>query len=106
MSDPVAAFAAIAERLLSEDGVTEGTGFGANAGLRVGGKIFAMLVRGELVVKLPAVRCVELVSSGIARPFERGQGRPLKAWITVGADAAARVAGPGDGGARVRTAVD
>ena len=45
MSDPVAVFGAIAERLLSEDGVTEGTGFGANAGLRVGGKIFAMLVR-------------------------------------------------------------
>ena len=66
MSNPVAVFGAIAERLLSEDGVTEGTGFGANAGLRVGGKIFAMLVRGELVVKLPAVRCVELVSSGIA----------------------------------------
>lgn len=90
MSNPVAVFGAIAERLLSEDGVTEGTGFGANAGLRVGGKIFAMLVQGELVVKLPAVRCVELVSSGRARPFERGQGRPLKAWITVGADAAAQ----------------
>ena len=42
-----------------------------------------MLVRGELVVKLPAVRCVALVSSGLARPFDRGQGRPLKSWISV-----------------------
>jgi len=89
VSDPLADFAAIAERLLREEGVSEGTGFGANAGLRVGGKIFAMLVRGELVVKLPAVRCVELVASGIARPFDRGQGRPLKAWITVSESAAA-----------------
>lgn len=90
MSDPAAAFAAIAERLLREEGVSEGTGFGANAGLRVGGKIFAMLVRGELVVKLSAVRCVELVASGIARPFDRGQGRPLKAWIAVSETASAQ----------------
>jgi len=90
VSDPAAAFAAIAERLLREQGVSEGTGFGANAGLRVGGKIFAMLVRGELVVKLPAARCVELVASGIARPFDRGQGRPLKAWIGVSESASAQ----------------
>jgi hypothetical protein len=83
MSDPAAAFAGIAGRLLREPGVSEGTGFGSNAGLRVGGKIFAMLVRGELVVKLPAARCVVLVASGIARPFDSGRGRPLKAWITV-----------------------
>jgi hypothetical protein len=88
--DPEAAFAAIAARLLAEEGVSEGTGFGANAGLRVGGKIFAMLVRGELVVKLPAVRCVELIAAGRARPFDRGQGRPLKSWITVGEAAVAQ----------------
>jgi hypothetical protein len=88
VSDSAAAFAAIAARLLREEGVSEGTGFGANAGLRVGGKIFAMLVRGELVVKLPAARCVELIASGIARPFDRGQGRPLKAWISVHESAA------------------
>jgi SEC-C motif len=61
VSDPAAAFAAIAERLRCEAGVSEGTGFGANAGLRVDGKIFAMLVRGELVVKWP-----ELASEALA----------------------------------------
>jgi hypothetical protein len=83
MSDSEGAFAAISARLLHEPDVSAGTGFGSNAGLRVGGKIFAMLVRGELVVKLPAAQCVTLVASGIARPFDRGQGRPLKSWISV-----------------------
>jgi hypothetical protein len=87
VSGAEAAFAAIASELLRKPGVSEGTGFGANPGLRAGSKIFAMLVRGELVVKLPAARCAELVAGGAARPFERGRGHPLKEWICVGEDA-------------------
>lgn len=79
-----ASFKAIADRLLSEQpGVEEGTGFGSCPGLRVNGKIFAMLVVDELVVKLPAPRCAQLVSAGDARPFDRGQGRPLTEWVMV-----------------------
>jgi len=78
-----ASFATISDRLLREPGVDEGTGFGANPGLRVGGKIFAMLVRGELVLKLPAARCEVLVFADAAVPFDRGQGRPLREWVVV-----------------------
>ena len=84
MTDVERAFAAIAGPLLNEPDIDEGTGFGTNPGLRAGGRIFAMLVRGELVVKLPADRCSELVAAGAARPFDRGQGRPLREWVVVG----------------------
>ena len=44
-------FDAIANELLGEPGVDEGTGFGNNPGLRVGGKIFAMEVDGWVSVE-------------------------------------------------------
>jgi hypothetical protein len=49
----------------------------------VRGKIFAMLVRGELVVKLPKQRVDQLVDSNTGTRFERGQGRPMKEWLSV-----------------------
>jgi hypothetical protein len=75
-------FDAIAERLLGEPGVDEGTGFGSNPGLRVGGKIFAMLVDGELVVKLPAERCTELAAGEGATTFQVGK-RQMREWVSV-----------------------
>ena len=83
MNEKEQAFAEIAGRLRAEPGVDEGTGFGANPGLRANRKIFAMLVRDEFVLKLPATRCAELVSAGVASPFESGQGRPMKEWVTL-----------------------
>lgn len=76
------AFDGVAAALLPEPDVDEGTGFGTNPGLRTGGKIFAMLINGELVVKLPADRCAELVAAGSARPLEMGQRR-MREWVRV-----------------------
>src|SRR4030095_12506882 len=83
-------WAPIAKDQLSERGVTSGTGFGSNEGLRVSGKIFAMLVRGELVVKLPKDRVDELVDAGAARRFDAGKGRPMKEWASVPVSASRR----------------
>lgn len=84
--DASTVFDRIAERYLPLAGVTEGTGFGGNAGLRAGGKIFAMVVRGALVVKLPRERVDALVEAGKAERFSPGAGRVMKEWVSVGVE--------------------
>jgi len=76
-------FASIAESELSMPAVTAGTGFGRSEGLRISGKIFAMLVRGELVVKLPRDRVEDLTASGVGHQFDPGHGRLMKEWVAV-----------------------
>ena len=63
--------------------MTEGTGFGTNPGLRVGGKVFATLIEGELVLKLPRERVDGLIDSGVAERFDPGHGRPMKEWAAI-----------------------
>ncbi len=77
-------FEQLAGRLLDEPRVQQGTGFGAMPGLRVSNKIFVMLCRGELVVKLPRHRVDQLVADGTAARFDaRRDGRLMKEWATI-----------------------
>jgi TfoX/Sxy family transcriptional regulator of competence genes len=76
------AFGAIAATQRRVPEVEEGRMFGATA-LKVGGKVFAMLVKGELVVKLPASRAAALGESGKAHPFDPGHGRIMKEWVAI-----------------------
>ena len=55
--------------------------FGATT-LKVGGKIFAMLVGSELVVKLPRERVETLTVSGAGSPFGTG-GRVMHEWVSI-----------------------
>jgi TfoX/Sxy family transcriptional regulator of competence genes len=56
----------------------------SSVGLKVNGKIFAMMVRGELVVKLPKPRVDALIDSGKGKPFDpRRDGRIMKEWVTI-----------------------
>ena len=78
-----ASFERVSERLLAEaEEVESGRMFGALA-LKLRGKVFAMVVKGELVVKLPAARTEALVASGSGRPFDPGHGRVLKEWVAL-----------------------
>ena len=80
--DPEAEFETVARGSLAQPVVDGGTGFGGSPGVRVDGRIFAMLVRGRLVVKLPAARCAELRDRGLAEPLAGGR-RVMKEWIEV-----------------------
>lgn len=77
-------FADVLGVLGAVDGVTEGRMFGS-AGLKFGGKVFAMEVKGTLVVKLSARRVDELVAAGAGR-FDPGHGRLMREWVSVAPD--------------------
>lgn len=62
-----------------------GGGFGRSA-LRYHGKIFAMFVRGNLVVKLPEHRVDELVSAGHGERFTANKDTPMREWFAAAAD--------------------
>jgi TfoX/Sxy family transcriptional regulator of competence genes len=82
---PEERFSALAGSFASTPHVTlpgEGRGFGSTA-LRTHGKIFAMLVRGVLVVKLSKLRVEELVAKGEGTLFDANRGRPMKEWFCL-----------------------
>ena len=75
----------LVDELVGTAGVTPprgGGGFGRSA-LRYQGKIFAMLVRGRLVVKLPARRVDALVEAGDGIHFDANKGTPMREWLSL-----------------------
>ena len=58
----------------------------SSAQLRVNNKIFAMLVRDRLVVKLPKSRVDALISAGEGARFDPGHGRVMKEWLSAAMD--------------------
>jgi hypothetical protein len=75
-------FERVVASLSAEPGVTLGKAF-HNPGLKTGSKLFAMLHGDGLVVKLPEARCRELLARGAVGTFDRGQGTPMREWVTV-----------------------
>jgi hypothetical protein len=58
-----------------------GKGFGSS-GLKVDGRIFAMISsKGTFVVKLPKERVEELVRLGRGERFDHGHGRVMQEWL-------------------------
>jgi TfoX/Sxy family transcriptional regulator of competence genes len=87
---PEECYAVLVASFLNEPAVTYGAdarqpkrSFGAKE-LKIRGKIFAMLVRGRLVVKLPRARIDALVAAGTGERFDpRHDGRLMKEWLVI-----------------------
>ncbi|GAB3134956.1 hypothetical protein GCM10027258_06750 [Amycolatopsis stemonae] len=85
---PEEKFEALVDEFTGEPGITPPGatgGFGRTA-LRVNGRIFAMFVRGQLVLKLPKAQVDELVEGGDGVRFDANKGTPMKEWLALGND--------------------
>ena len=84
MATPQERYASLVETLLRDPEVSRSRrrGFGSS-GLWVAGKVFVMLVKGELVVKLPRPRVDELVAAGQGARLETSTGKAMKEWLSV-----------------------
>jgi hypothetical protein len=80
-----ARFANLIREMAEVPGVKVGgrTGFGRGT-LQAGGRIFAMVSRGRVVLKLPRERVAELIAASAGIPFDAGKGKPLAEWLALG----------------------
>lgn len=51
--------------------------------LCVNNKVFVMLSKGALVVKLSAARVSELIASGDGKAWDPGHGKAMKEWVAI-----------------------
>jgi TfoX/Sxy family transcriptional regulator of competence genes len=84
---PEQRWASLVEAMLAQGAATYGNdgaqqAFGSTS-LKTNGKIFAMLVKDRLVVKLDRRRVDELVEAGKGQRFDPGHGRLQREWLDV-----------------------
>jgi TfoX/Sxy family transcriptional regulator of competence genes len=75
-------FHSVVEEMACDPHVVKAKMFGS-PGLKVTNKVFAMLVKGKLVVKLPRARVESLIASGQGEYFDPGHGRLMKEWVAI-----------------------
>ena len=62
--------------------VTVLSGRGAQ-GIKQGKKLIVMFMKGEIIVKLPANRVSEIITSGEGEAYDPGTGKPMKNWVLI-----------------------
>lgn len=88
-ADPVAldgpaekAFESLAKAQLARAGITSARMFGSTA-LKVGGKVFAVLYKGRLVLKLSEEEVATIVRAKEGVLFDPGHGRTSPTWVSL-----------------------
>ena len=76
-------FEKLATDYSKEPNVKRGRLFASENVLSVNGKIFAMIYKGKLVLKLPADRTQELVSQKVGVNWGPSANRVMKEWIAI-----------------------
>jgi len=79
---PEAIFQRLVQAHAGRPEISVGRMFGSPV-LKMRGKVFAMLVKGRLVVKLPRGRVDKLLASRLGEAFDPGHGKPSKEWVAV-----------------------
>jgi len=79
MSDP---YATVREHFSRLEGVVVTAGRGAQ-GIKLGGKMFAMFYKGQLLVKLDPERVSQVIASGDGLPYDPGTGKPMKNRVLI-----------------------
>jgi hypothetical protein len=79
--DPL--FQPIADAFAGDKDVSRARRFSTSSVLSVKGKIFAMMVKGRFVAKLPRDRVDDIVAAGFGTHFDPGHGRLMKEWVSV-----------------------
>ena len=74
--------APIAAAFAGNASVTQGKMFGSTA-LKVNGKVFAMVVKGKFVAKLPTTHIAVLMQEVGAENFDPGHGKLMKEWVAL-----------------------
>lgn len=82
MRDALALFQTVVDDHGADPAVRRAKMFGAHC-LQVNDKNFAMLYKGQLVVKLPTARVDALVATGEGRLFDPGHGRVMGGWAMI-----------------------
>ena len=85
--DPAARFALLAEVLTTRPGVGPPAAGGQQgsgpAALTIHGSVFAVVVGGALLLKLPRHRVEGLVAAGTGLPFAAANGTPMREWVAL-----------------------
>lgn len=75
-------FRSLIQDFITDPAVSTGKMFGTQA-LKINGKVFAMLVKEKLVVKLPKDRVGTLIANQVGEQFDPGHGRLMKEWVVI-----------------------